>query len=589
MHRSANCFRIRIPSDVILSQDHSKALSSSITVLKADRYDASFASRVFQATSRMEIVTFRTYGPGIEVDMALIVLGCVFGVLVIIHAAGLVTQVGGPQGLRRSFVTAQEIDPDKIGATMDPESRHRRASRTSEERGNEGISFDALADFCLGILLSMEFCLLMLFLVTHTFVTQAMMLCTLATVLSPMLLAPYLLQLPGVPSSKLVEEEREHPGKSRTWAKRLAAWNPQKTQRSRFLKVPMALIFIFLCFVYHLQILLFYLHKCIKKSRRHVKRCKCKCSCLVNSMIAAVACVSRVLVSPAIYSVLYKTAENKQEVCGTFAKCLCFCCSLPVWLFIVIDLAMQPEMPSDLVVPSIRGTEVILDSLITCVILLLGRQLALYCTTIPEFEDSEVEVEDEAEEVDADCALDGFVVEEVSESKEEVSMQPDPPTNTQPASGTSAPSQVLQNEAVRSNVLPIASGNAAAVQVSMQPDPPTWNTKPAATSAPSQAEPLPPWSSSGTSQAAVLPDPPATLPVGNRLNEEKSQGSTGNPVNETVLRRLSRISQHFLGAKANSGEWATGSSEVSEVQQSSLLKEKRKKKKKKVQRPLELE
>lgn len=67
----------------------------------------------------MEIVTFRTYGPGtgenslddfffrsqkpakrrgcfhmnllgIEVDMALIVLGCVFGVLVIIHAAGLV-------------------------------------------------------------------------------------------------------------------------------------------------------------------------------------------------------------------------------------------------------------------------------------------------------------------------------------------------------------------------------------------------------------------------------------------------------------------------------------------------------------------
>jgi len=598
---------------VILSQDHSKALSSSITVLKADRYDASFASRVFQATSRMEIITFRTYGPGIEVDMALIVLGCVFGVLVIIHAAGLVTQVGGPQGLRRSFVTAQEIDPDKIGATMDPESRQRRVSRTSEERV-EGISCDALGNFCLGILLSLEFCLLMLFLVTHTFVTQAMMLCTLATVLSPMLLAPYLLQLPGVPSSKLVEEEREHPGKSRTWAKRLATWNPQKTQRSRFLKVPMALIFMFLCFVYHVQVLLFYLHKCIKKSRRHVKRCKCRCSCFVNSMIAAVACVSRVLVSPPIYSVLYKTAEKKQEVCGTFAKCLCFCCSLPVWLFIVIDLAMQPEMPSDLVVPSIRGTEVILDSLITCVILLLGRQLALYCTTIPEFEDSEVEIEEEAE-VDADCALDGFVVEEVSESKEEVSMQPDPPTNTQPAA-TSAPSQVLQNEAVRSNALPIASGNAAAVQVSMQPDPPTWNTQPAAApsqvlqneavrsnvlpiasgnaaavqvsmqpdpptwntqpAAPSQAEPVPPWSSSGTSQAAVLPDPPATLPVGNHLNE-------------TVLRRLSRISQHFLGAKANSGEWATGSSEVSEVQQSSLLKEKRKKKKKKVQRPLELE
>ena len=75
-------------------------------------------------------------------------------------------------------------------------------------------------------------------------------------------------------------------------------------------------------------------------------------------------------------------APFAEEVCGTFAKCLCFCCSLPVWLFIVIDLAMQPEMPSDLVVPSIRGTEVILDSLITCVILLLGRQLALWpeCT-----------------------------------------------------------------------------------------------------------------------------------------------------------------------------------------------------------------
>ena len=38
---------------------------------------------------------------------------------------------------------------------------------------------------------------------------------------------------------------------------------------------------------------------------------------------------------------------------------------------------MQPEMPTDLVVPSIRGTEAILDSLIACVILLLGRQIAL--------------------------------------------------------------------------------------------------------------------------------------------------------------------------------------------------------------------
>ena len=61
-------------------------------------------------------------------------------------------------------------------------------------------------------------------------------------------------------------------------------------------------------------------------------------------------------------------------VCATFAKCLCFCCSLPVLLFIIIDIAMQPAVPSDLLVPE---GEAILWSLITCVVLLLGRQLLL--------------------------------------------------------------------------------------------------------------------------------------------------------------------------------------------------------------------
>ena len=64
-------------------------------------------------------------------------------------------------------------------------------------------------------------------------------------------------------------------------------------------------------------------------------------------------------------------------VCATFAKCPCFCCSLPVLLFIIIDIAMQPAVPSDLLLAVASAGEVILWSLISCVVLLLGRQLLL--------------------------------------------------------------------------------------------------------------------------------------------------------------------------------------------------------------------
>ena len=57
-------------------------------------------------------------------------------------------------------------------------------------------------------------------------------------------------------------------------------------------------------------------------------------------------------------------------MCATFAKCLCFCCSLPVLLFILIDIGMQPA-------PDETSDGGILWSLISCVLLLLGRQLLL--------------------------------------------------------------------------------------------------------------------------------------------------------------------------------------------------------------------
>ena len=46
-------------------------------------------------------------------------------------------------------------------------------------------------------------------------------------------------------------------------------------------------------------------------------------------------------------------------------------------LFIIIDIAMQPAVPSDLLRAVPSDGEVILWSLISCVVLLLGRQLLL--------------------------------------------------------------------------------------------------------------------------------------------------------------------------------------------------------------------
>ena len=46
-------------------------------------------------------------------------------------------------------------------------------------------------------------------------------------------------------------------------------------------------------------------------------------------------------------------------------------------LFIIIDIAMQPAVPSDLLLAVASDGEVILWSLISCVVLLLGRQLLL--------------------------------------------------------------------------------------------------------------------------------------------------------------------------------------------------------------------
>jgi len=48
-----------------------------------------------------------------------------------------------------------------------------------------------------------------------------------------------------------------------------------------------------------------------------------------------------------------------------------------VLLFIIIDIAMQPAVPSDLLLAVPSDGEVILWSLISCVVLLLGRQLLL--------------------------------------------------------------------------------------------------------------------------------------------------------------------------------------------------------------------
>lgn len=312
-HRQANCFRMRLPAYFIRSTDHSKALSSSITVLKGDRYDASFASRIYQATSRLEIAIFRSYGPGIEVNSAVTVMGCVFAVLMIVHAAGLVRKAGGAQSPRRSLVARADVGPDKIGAATTHDGHVRRGSISSAE---ERITCDALADFCLGLFLSLEFCLLTLYLVTHTFVTEAIVASTLAALLMPILLVPYLLGMEGGARSPVadVSESKEHPAKR--WSTRLNAWKP--AEKSRFcVKLLMLLVFFALCLVYHIQVACFYIHKYTFACRRRMKRCKCKCACVVNFLIAALAAVSRALVSTSVYTIIYRTSENKQVVCAT--------------------------------------------------------------------------------------------------------------------------------------------------------------------------------------------------------------------------------------------------------------------------------
>eukprot|EP00435_Cladocopium_sp_Y103_P023674 s780_g5.t1 len=588
-HRQANCFRMRLPAYFIRSTDHSKALSSSITVFKGERYDASFASRIYQATSRLEIAIFRSYGPGLEVNSAVTVMGCVFAVLMIVHAAGLVRKAGGAQSLKRSLMVRSDVGPDKIGA---PTSHDGHVPRGGISSAEERITCDALADFCLGLFLSLEFCLSTLYLVTHTFVTEAIVASTLVALLMPILLVPYLLGMEGGARSPVadVSESKEHPAKR--WSKRLNAWKP--AQESGFcVKSLMLLVFFALCLVYHIQAVCFYIHKYTFACRRRMKRCKCKC--VVNFLIAALAAVSRALVSPSVYTIIYTTSENKQVVCATYAKCLCFCCSLPVLLFIIIDIAMQPTVPNDLMV-ALPSDETILWSLITCVVLLLGRQLLLFCATLPLHEDCE-DCEDceghEEEEADPEHAFgDAFIPDDAEDSymadmakdlstagDHEVLIEPEPPWNRE--------SQVSKPPESGGNILP-ASANPAN-QVSMHPDPPVWNNLPGASGT----------SATSATQVCVLPGPPAfvTLPVASGTSIVKEAGQTetpntapsGSAVNETVLRRLSRISQHFLGAKANSGEGGVSSSEISEVKpQTGFLKAKRKKKKKK-ERPLEME
>ncbi|CAK9011499.1 unnamed protein product [Durusdinium trenchii] len=572
-HRQVSCFRMRLPSSLIWSLDHSKALLS-IAVVEEETYHASFVSRYVQPNSRLsEIVIFRSFGPGIEANSALIAIGIVFAVLCMVHASGLVTQAGGAQGLRRSLVKA-DIDPNKIGVSIDGDVKAGRVSVTSAE---ERVSCDALKDFALGICLSLEFCLMLLYLVTHRFASESTMICTLVILLTPVVFVPHLLCMKGSAQSEhKLQDEREHPSQMRIWSKKLDTWRPRG---STIVILLMAPVFFCLCLAYHFHVMVFHMCRCTALCRRNLRR-KCRCSGLANALIASLAVVSRALVSPPIYSVVMKSQSNKDAVCATFAKVLCLCGSLPVLLVIVIDMAMQPHMAAFSIGQQSQSDTGVTDSLVAFASLLLARQLILFCVTISleateeQDEEEELEVEEDEQEVDPQCAFDDVSVPDESEA----SCQPAAPVNMCPTSPGSSPLHQTWQEAsaVPEPLLWNEQPGANATEVLLQLEAPATPVPASVDGAQvrqQEREPEPPWRTESSAENAV--------PAG--------------AVNQVVLQRLSRISQHFLGAKANSGEWAESkvveapkSPKPSKPSKPSLLKEKKKKKKKK-ERPLELE
>ncbi|CAK9008383.1 unnamed protein product [Durusdinium trenchii] len=643
-HRQVSCFRMRLPSSLIWSLDHSKALLS-IAVVEEETYHASFVSRYVQPNSRLsEIVIFRSFGPGIEANSALIAIGIVFAVLCMVHASGLVTQAGGAQGLRRSLVKA-DIDPNKIGVSIDGDVKAGRVSVTSAE---ERVSCDALKDFALGICLSLEFCLMLLYLVTHRFASESTMICTLVILLTPVVFVPHLLCMKGSAQSEhKLQDEREHPSQMRIWSKKLDTWRPRG---STIVILLMAPVFFCLCLAYHFHVMVFHMCRCTALCRRNLRR-KCRCSGLANALIASLAVVSRALVSPPIYSVVMKSQSNKDAVCATFAKVLCLCGSLPVLLVIVIDMAMQPHMAAFSIGQQSQSDTGVTDSLVAFASLLLARQLILFCVTISleateeQDEEEELEVEEDEQEVDPQCAFDDVSVPDESEAShpdptitesivallqrdpatdripapsiastsfvEQASLQPQPLAwnapvwntpawNARHAAASMSPHYASCQPAAPVNMCPTSPGSSPLHQTwqeaSAVPEPLLWNEQPGANATEvllqleAPATPVPA-SVDGAQvrQQEREPEPPW------RTESSAENAVPAGAVNQVVLQRLSRISQHFLGAKANSGEWAESkvveapkSPKPSKPSKPSLLKEKKKKKKKK-ERPLELE
>ena len=141
----------------------------------------------------------------------------------------------------------------------------------------------------------------------------------------------------------------------------------------------MAPVYCGLCMLYHCQVLMFYVSGCLSKTRLCLKRCSCSCATVAKMLLASMAAISRVLVSPPIFCFVSKREQKEVKAFGkSFMKCICLCCSVPILLIMAVDMALQPQMLYD----GEESAEIVSGSLISCAVLLILRQVLLPLDTI---------------------------------------------------------------------------------------------------------------------------------------------------------------------------------------------------------------
>ncbi|CAJ1356527.1 unnamed protein product, partial [Effrenium voratum] len=567
-HRQASCFKLSLPSALVDGMEHMKALTSSIAVRRGEMFDASFVVRVLEPTTRLEIIVFRRYGPGMQSDSAIIAVGCVFAVLCMVHAAG----VAQTERIRRN-----SLGPVK------------RASVDAK------LMQDAspLANFFLGICLSLEFCLVTLYLVTHDFASLSTMVCTLFALLMPATFVPLLLCRDGPDRTEWLEDYRPQ--------RLMQAESLRLTARHAIENVCKFLVFPVMSLFAMLQ------------------RCPGGRLCLTSSLVSAMAIISRGLMSPPIYFAISGAAKDKPAMMAVYTQLLVFQCSLPIVLLIIADLAMQPDPHA--------ASDPVVGLTLTCTLLLLCRQLALYCARVQikeECEEIGLKVDDESSCVilpePVDHSVDRIETHDVglqTEVLEEAYLQ----IYGHRSSRSSRRSSEVQSEALESSYpesqaevsnpaiddmktlqIPYEAGNASPVDIRNGIfDCPTITYPPQAMSHQISQHPhrdrhednkeiveadptgrLPGKAMSHQisqhqhrdrhedNKEIVEADPTGRLPgkaISHQISQHQHQDRnedneeiveadpTGRLPGKELLRRLSRISEQFLHVKANSNEW----------------------------------